>query len=57
MAAQLAADPSLDVHRRKGKFGELRVAVDGSDVVDTLLYPMPASVVAKVRAYLKEPRP
>jgi hypothetical protein len=54
VAAQLTGDPTLDVHRQRGGFGELRVAVDGKDVVDTpvLLYPTPTSVVARVRAYL-----
>jgi hypothetical protein len=52
VAAQLTEDPALEVHRRKGKLGELRVAVDGTDVVDTLLYPLPGTVVARVRSYL-----
>lgn len=54
MAAQLTTDPTLEVHRKKGGLGELRVVVDGKDVVDTnrLLYPTPSSVVKKVRAYL-----
>ena len=54
MAAQLGADESLDVRRHRGGLGELRVAVDGTDVVDTsrLWYPTPASVTARVRAYL-----
>ena len=55
MAAQLANDPSLDVRRHKGHVGEVRVAVDGTDVVDNnpLLYPTPTSVAARVRAYLE----
>jgi hypothetical protein len=54
VAAQLAADSTLDVHRHKGKLGELRVSVDGKDVVAAhpLAYPTPTSVVTKVRAYL-----
>jgi hypothetical protein len=52
--AQLAGDPTLDVHRQRGALGELRVVVDGTEVVDTpaLFYPKPATVVSKVRAYL-----
>lgn len=55
LAAQLAADPTLDVHRQKGGLGELRVAVDGTEVVDTnrLWYTTPSSVVDKVRAHLR----
>jgi hypothetical protein len=55
VAAQLASDDSLEVRRHKGGLGELRVAVDGADVVDTnrLWYPTPASVTARVRAYLR----
>ena len=56
MAAQLGTDPTLDVHRHRGGLGELRVAIDGKDVVQTnrLLYPTPTSVVDRVRAYLRE---
>jgi hypothetical protein len=56
VAAQLGTDPTLDVHRHKGGLGELRVAVDGTDVVETnrLWYPTPTSVVDRVRAYLQE---
>jgi hypothetical protein len=56
VAAQLAEDGSLEVHRHKGGLGELRVVVDGTDVVDTnrFLYPTPTSVVGRVRAYLGE---
>ena len=59
MAAQLATDPTLEVHRQKGGLGELRVVVDGMDVVDTnrLLYSTPTSVVQKVRAYLTSSAP
>jgi hypothetical protein len=54
VAAQLRTDPSLDVHMHRGGLGELRVSVDGHDVVDTgrLKYTMPGSVVERVRAYL-----
>ena len=54
VAAELTADPTLDVHRQTGRLGELRVQVDGADVVDTnrLWYPTPASVVSRVNAYL-----
>jgi hypothetical protein len=59
VAAQLAADTRLEVRRRKGGLGELRVVVDGTDVVDTswLLYPSPSSVVERVRAHLRESSP
>jgi hypothetical protein len=52
VAAQLAEDPDLEVRRERGGLGELRVTVDGRDVVDTnrLWYPTPSSVVTKVRA-------
>ena len=42
--------------RHKGGLGELRVAVDGRDVVDSnrLWYPSPRSVVDRVRAHLRE---
>ncbi len=54
MAAQLAKDPTLQVTKQKGGLGELRVTVDGRDVVDTyrLWYATPGSVVAKVRSVL-----
>ena len=57
VAAQLAGDPALEVHRVKGGLGELRVAVDGVDAVNTsrLVYPAPSSIVRKVRAYLGGP--
>ena len=47
VAAELASDSTLEVHRQTGGLGELRVQVDGTDVVDTnrLWYPTPASVV------------
>lgn len=55
MAAQLASDATLEVRRQKGGLGELRVAVDGTDVVDAnrLWYPTPSSVVERVRAALR----
>jgi hypothetical protein len=54
VAAQLSTDPSLTVTRTRGDLGELRVAVDGADVVTTnpFGYPTPASVVARVREHL-----
>ena len=54
VAAELTANTALDVHRQSGGLGELRVQVDGANVVDTnrLWYPTPASVVARVNAYL-----
>ena len=54
VAAQLSEDPSLTVTRTRGDLGELRVAVDGADVVTTnpFWYPTPGSVVARVREYL-----
>ena len=59
MAAQLATDATLEVRRHKGGLGELRVAVDGTDVVDTnrLWYPTPSSVAERVRAYLRGAAP
>ena len=59
VAAELSADPSLDVHRHTGGLGELRVQVDGADVVDThrLWYPTPASVLDRVKVYLGAARP
>lgn len=58
VAAQLARDGALEVRRQKGGLGELRVVVDGTDVVDSnrLWYPTPASVLERVRAYLAHPR-
>ena len=58
MAAQLSQDESLEVHRQRGGLGELRVSVDGTDVVETnrLWYPTPGSVAERVRAYVA-PRP
>jgi len=54
VAAQLEGDATLDVRKVKGGLGELRVTVDGTDVVDTnrLWYPTPTSVVERVRAHL-----
>jgi len=56
VAAQLDKDANLEVRRHKGHLGELRVAVDGTDVVDNnpLWYPTPASVVERVRAYVAQ---
>ena len=54
VAAQLSRDPSLTVTRTRGDLGELRIAIDGADVVTTnpFGYPTPASVVARVREHL-----
>ena len=54
MAAQLKKDTSLDVSRTRGRLGELRVVVDGAEVVNSgaMGYPTPGSVVEKVRAHL-----
>lgn len=52
VAARLAKNPRLDVKKQKGSLGELRVTVDGKDVVDTLWYPTPTSIIAKVNAYI-----
>ena len=59
MAAQLATDSTLAVRRHRGGLGELRVVVDGTDVVDQnrFLYPTPASVTERVRAYLRGSAP
>ena len=54
----MATDGTHQVNRIKGGFGELRVVVDGVDVVDTGLlgYPTPSSVVAKVEHHLASKR-
>ncbi len=54
VAAQLEKDSNLDVQRLKGGLGELRVVVDGTDVVETsrLGYTTPTSVITKVREHL-----
>lgn len=59
VAAELSANPALDVHRQSGGLGELRVQVDGIDVVDThrLWYPTPASVIGRVQTYLSAGEP
>jgi hypothetical protein len=59
VAAQLAKEPGVEVSRTKGHLGELRVAVDGKDVVETspLWYPTPSSVVERIRTYLRESPP
>jgi hypothetical protein len=56
VAAQLAKEPGVEVSRTKGRLGELRVVVDGTDVVETnaLWYPTPSSVVERIRSYLRE---
>jgi hypothetical protein len=59
VAAQLSADKTLDVRRLRGHLGELRVVVDGVDVVDgnPLWYPTPSSVVTRVRRHLEQSAP
>ncbi len=59
VAAQLTPDATLCVRREKGGFGELRVAIDGVDVVDSnrFWYPTPSSVVSKVHSYLEGSTP
>ncbi len=59
VAAQLARDETLNVRRQKGGLGELRVAIDGVDVVDSnrFWYPTPSSVVSKVLSYLEGSAP
>lgn len=54
MAAQLSKNGELDVRREKGRLGELRVAIDGEDVVDSSVfaYPTPGAVVKKVQLHL-----
>ena len=52
VAATLRQDPTLDVQNVSGRFNELRVEVDGRDVVDTAWYPAPGSLVRRVRASL-----
>ena len=56
MAARLSRDTNLTVRRQRGGFGELRVAVDGVDVVDSsrLAYPTPGGVVKRVENYLAQ---
>ena len=54
VAAQLADDPDVRVTRSAGGLGELRVSVDGTDVLDTKWYPSPSSVTERVRAYLRD---
>jgi hypothetical protein len=59
VAAQLSKNSELNVSRHRGSLGELRVVVDGEDVVDSgaMAYPSPGSVVAKVEQYLSSRRP
>jgi len=59
VAAQVGSDSTVKVRTEKGGFGELRVCVDGRDVLDTsrLWYPTPSSVVAKIQAYLRDSTP
>jgi hypothetical protein len=54
VAAQLDTDPDLHVALHKGRLGELRVSVDGTDVADSSRrwYPTPHSVVERVRRHV-----
>ena len=56
MAAALSKNKELNVQRKKGSLGELRVAVDGRDVVDSgvLGYPTPGSVIKRIERYLAD---
>ena len=49
--------PDRRVQKVRGKLGELRVTVDGEDVYtgNRLLYPLPGTVLAAVRAHLARP--
>ncbi len=55
MAVQLEG-PDRNVQKIRGGFGEFRVTVDGKDVYDgrRYLYPRPKTVLAAVRAHLKD---
>jgi hypothetical protein len=52
VAAQLKEDPTLEVENVRGRLNELRVEVDGRDIVDSAWYPAPTSIVARVRGAL-----
>jgi hypothetical protein len=54
VAAELGKNPDLNVRRERGGFGELRVSVDGKDVVDSSVfaYPTPSSVTDRITKYL-----
>ena len=52
VAAELRKQPGLEVENVGGGFNELRVEVDGKDVVDSMWYPSPSSIVERVRAAL-----
>jgi hypothetical protein len=56
VAAELRRDQEVQVETVRSGLGELRVSVDGKDVVTTnrLLYTRPSRVVERVRAHLKE---
>jgi hypothetical protein len=59
VAAKLGEDQSLRVRRESGSLGELRVAVDGTDVFDAgfLGYPAPSSVTKTVQQFLRGEKP
>jgi hypothetical protein len=54
VAARLSKNTQLHVQRKKGSLGELRVSVDGVDVVDSSVfaYPTPSSVIKRVESHL-----
>jgi hypothetical protein len=54
--AKLRQNPDLSVRKERGRLGELRVTIDGADVVrsNPLLYPTPGSVVRRVLAGLRD---
>jgi hypothetical protein len=54
VVAELSKNPALRVERKRGRVGELRVAVDGKDVYEAAFpgYPTPASVVKRIERYL-----
>ena len=56
MAAKLKREDGVEVETVRGALGELSVSIDGRKVVDTnrFLYPLPGSVLKKVRAALAE---
>jgi hypothetical protein len=52
VAAQLKEDPTLEVENVRGRLNELRVEVDGRNIVDSAWYPAPNSIVERVRGAL-----
>ncbi|HEX2271925.1 MAG TPA: hypothetical protein VHH35_20445 [Pyrinomonadaceae bacterium] len=58
VAARLKKEDGVEVETVPGSLGELSVSIDGRKVVDTnrFLYPLPGTVLKKVRAALAEER-